>query len=695
MRALALGQIGTEVLGGIRRSSSSSEVLLAVGVLTILAVLVVPLPPMLLDLMLAFSISLSLLILITSLFIERPLDFNSFPTILLIATMLRLALNLATTRLILSSGHEGSGAAGHIIEAFGRFLMQGNFLIGAIVFAILVIVNFVVITKGSGRIAEVGARFSLDAMPGKQMAIDADLSAGLIDEDTARRRRKELEEESSFFGAMDGAAKFVRGDAVAGLLITAINLIGGLVIGTAQMGMSISDAAHTFTLLTIGDGLVSQIPALIVSVAAGLLVSKAGVEGRTDTALIRQLGAYPKALGMTSAISLILALMPGLPTMVFLFIASISGYAAWQAAKRQAALVEPKNDGLPAAQGEEAMSSVLVMDPIRLELGYALLSLIGEKATPRLTDQIKALRRQLALELGFVLPSVRIQDNIQLPANSYTLKIKEMEAGRGDIRASMLLVMDPHGQPINLPGEPTTEPTFGLPATWISPALREEASLRGMTVVDPATVVTTHLTELVKDNLADLLTYAETQKLLGDLPADWQKLVQDLIPARISMGGLHRVLQGLLTERVSIRDLPTILEAIGEALAHSQNTVVVVEHVRSRLARQISTMFTSDRGYIPVVTLSPGWEQTLGEALVGSGEERQLAMAPERLQEFVRAVRDTFEALAMRGELPALVTTPSLRPYVRSLIERFRPSTTVLSQNEIHPKSKIKTMGQI
>ncbi|WP_191061603.1 flagellar biosynthesis protein FlhA [Geminicoccus harenae] len=695
MRTIALGGIGRELLGGLRRSGASSEVLLAAGILTILAVLVVPLPPMLLDLLLACSVSLSVLILVTALFIERPLDFNSFPTVLLIATMLRLALNLASTRLILSSGHEGSAAAGHIIEAFGRFLMQGNFVIGVIVFAILVIVNFVVITKGSGRIAEVAARFSLDAMPGKQMAIDADLSAGLIDEQTAKRRRKELEEESSFFGAMDGAAKFVRGDAVAGLLVTAINLVGGLVIGVAQMGMGVADAAHTFTLLTIGDGLVSQVPALIISVAAGLLVTKAGVEGRTDSALLRQLGAYPRALGLTAVISLILAVLPGLPTLVFLLIAAGSFYAAWHATRRATAPVPAEPQPAPAATGDEPIASVLVMDPIRLELGYGLLGLIGENASPRLTDQIKALRRQLAIELGFVLPSVRIQDNIQLPANSYTVKIKEMEAGRGDIRANMLLVMDPQGRPISLPGEPTTEPTFGLQATWISPALREEASFRGLTVVDPATVVTTHLTELVKDNLAELLTYAETQKLLSDLPPEWQKLVGDLVPARISMGGVHRVLQGLLAERVSIRDLPTVLEAIGEALTHSQNTVVIVEHVRSRLARQISTMFTGEGGYIPVVTLSAGWEQALGEALVGNGEERQLAIAPDRLQQFVRSVRETFEALALRGELPVLVTTPALRPYVRSLIERFRPSTGVLSQNEIHPKARIKTMGQV
>ena len=696
MNPALFGPTGLDWLKRMRRSGTSGEVLLAIGVLTILAVLIVPLPPILLDLFLAISISFSILILLTSLFITKPLEFNSFPTVLLIATMLRLALNLASTRLILSQGHEGTASAGHIIEAFGKFLMQGNFVIGIIVFAILVIVNFVVITKGSGRIAEVAARFSLDAMPGKQMAIDADLSAGLIDEKTAKKRRKELEEESSFFGAMDGAAKFVRGDAVAGLMITGINLVGGLIIGVAQMGLGVAEAAHAYTLLTIGDGLVSQVPALIISTAAGLLVSKAGVEGRADTALTGQLGAYPRALGITSVISVILALMPGLPTLVFLAIGGLSGFCAWLVAKR---LIEAEAAATAAprarAAAEEPISSVLSMDPIRLELGYGLLGLIGEGATPRLTDQIKALRRQLAIELGFVLPSVRIQDNIQLPANTYVLKIKAMEAGRGDIRAGMLMVMDPQGRPITLPGEQTTEPTFGLQAAWISPHLREEASFRGMTVVDPATVVTTHLTELVKDNLADLLTYAETQKLLSEMSPEYQKLVQDLVPARIAMGGVHRILQGLLTERVSIRDLPTILEAIGEALNHTQNTVLIVEHVRSRLARQISTMFTSEGGYVPIVTLSMDWERTLGEALVGTGDERQLAVPPDRLQQFIRSIRDMFEGLALRGELPVLVTTPSLRPYVRSLVERFRPSTGVLSQNEIHPKARIKTLGQV
>ncbi|MCB2052613.1 MAG: flagellar biosynthesis protein FlhA, partial [Geminicoccaceae bacterium] len=534
---------------------------------------------------------------------------------------------------------------------------------------------------------------------GKQMAIDADLSAGLIDEKAARARRKELEEESAFFGAMDGAAKFVRGDAIAGLLITFINLIAGLIIGVGQMGISFAEAAHSYSLLTVGDGLVSQIPALIVSTAAGLLVSKAGVSGRADKALLGQLGAFPHALGVTSGLLLVLAILPGLPALPFMALAAGSGWLAWklravkQADERRAiAEAEPAQ---PAAPAEEPISSALHIDPVRLELGYGLLPLIGEGAAGRLTDQIKALRRQLAGELGFVMPSVRIQDNIQLPANTYVIKIKELEAGRGDIRPNMLLVMDPQGGEVTLPGEQTTEPTFGLAATWVAASLREEATFRDYTVVDPATVVTTHITEIVKDNLADMLSFAETQKLLKELDEDYQKLLADLVPQRISTAGIQRVLQGLLAERVSIRDLPLILEAIGEALSHTQNIVFVVEHVRARLARQISTSVTRPGGYLPMLALSPDWEGAFADALVGQGEERQLAMDPGRLQGFIRVMRDGFEAQAMRGELPVLVTSPAIRPYVRSIVERFRPSTVVLSQNEIHPKTRIRTLGQI
>jgi len=697
--AVEIGDIRSSWMPQLKRTLGQSDVLLALGVVSILVVLILPLPPILLDLFLALSITFSVLVLLTSLFIEKPLDFSAFPTVLLIATMLRLSLNLASTRLILSEGHAGPAAAGHVIEAFGGLIMQGNFVIGIIVFAILVIVNFVVITKGSGRIAEVAARFSLDAMPGKQMAIDADLSSGLIDEATARHRRKELEEESAFFGSMDGAAKFVRGDAIAGLLITFINLIAGLIIGVGQMGISFSEAAASYTLLTVGDGLVSQIPALVVSTAAGLLVSKAGVTGRADVALFGQLGAFPRALAVTSGLMTVLAILPGLPALPFLILAAAAAGLAWQSRRKidaataaKAAAAEPAT---PAPAAEDPIQSALQIDAIRLELGYGLLTLISDSHQGRLTDQIKALRRQLAAELGFVMPSVRIQDNIQLPANTYIAKVKEMEAGRGDIRANMLLVMDPSGGKIQLPGEATTEPTFGLQAMWVSPSLREEASFKGYTVVDPATVVTTHLTEIVKDNLADMLSFAETQKLLRELDEDYQKLLADLVPQRISTAAIQRVLQGLLAERVSIRDLPLILEAIGEAVGHTQNIIFIIEHVRARLARQISMACTGPQGYVPIVTLSPEWEQAFSEALVGQGEERQLALAPARLQDFIHALRDRFEALAIKGELPVLVTSPAIRPYVRSVVERFRPSTLVLSQNEIHPKSRIRTLGQV
>lgn len=688
---------GGTLISRISESLKQGDIALALGVLGILVVLILPMPSLVLDLLLAISITFSVLVLLTSLFIEKPLHFSSFPTVLLIATMLRLALNLASTRLILASGHEGTAAAGRMIEAFGGFIMQGNFVIGLIVFAILVIVNFVVITKGSGRIAEVSARFSLDAMPGKQMAIDADLSAGLINEEEAKTRRRELEAESSFYGAMDGASKFVRGDAVAGLMITFINLIGGLIIGVGQIGISFSEAAQSYTFLTVGDGLVSQIPALIVSTAAGLLVSKAGITGRTDRALFGQVAANPRAMATTSGLLTVLALMPGLPMFPFATLAVVSGLVAWRVSNAsQDEALEPSDVPPETEQPqEELISASLAIDPLRLELGYGLLALIGEGDGPKLTDQIKALRRQLATDMGFIMPPVRIQDNIQLPANNYAIKLKEIEAGRGDLRAGMLLVMDPRGERITLPGEETTEPTFGLPAKWVAESVREEANFRGYTVVDPATVLTTHITEIIKDNVSELLSFAETQKLLDELSKDYQKLVDDIVPAKISVGGIQRVLQALLAERISIRDLPLIIEAIGDVVGNSQNIIVITEYVRSHMARQISNAHTSEAGYIPIVTLSPSWEQAFSDALVGQGDERQLAMAPSQLQDFMAQLQEGFEHQAMRGELPVLITSPSIRPYVRSIIERFRPSTVVLSQNEIHAKARIRTLGQI
>lgn len=676
------------------------DVWMALGLLFILGAMVIPLPSFIVDLGLALSITFAVIVLMTVLFIDRPLDFSAFPTILLIATLIRLTLNISTTRLILSHGHEGETAAGEVVKAFAGFVMSGDFIIGVIVFAILTIVNFVVITKGSGRIAEVAARFTLDAMPGKQMAIDADLSSGLIDETEARRRRRDLEDESSFFGAMDGAAKFVRGDAIAGIIITFINIAGGIAIGIFRHDMEVSAAADSYVRLTVGDGLVTQIPALLVSVAAGLLVSKAGVSGGAEKTMFRQLGNYPMALGLTSVLMMTMGLVPGMPLIPFLILSGGTAYAAFTMHQQQQTTKRQEHAAAEAAKvqvkpAEESISKTLAMDHIRLELGYGLLALVNSDAGQKLTDQIKGLRRQMASDMGFIMPAVRIQDNLQLQPNAYVIYIKEIEAGRGEVRPNMLMVMDPRGDTITLPGENTVEPTFGLQAMWVSPHYREEANFKGYTVVDPPTVMTTHLTEVIKDNIPELMTYSETQKLLDEMGKEQQKLVSDVIPSQITVTGLQRVLQNLLAERVSIRDLSNILEGVAEASAFTRNLTLITEHVRSRLARQISDDHTSSVGYIPILTLSPEWEQNFAESLVGQGEDKQLAMQPSLLQSFIRHVREVYEKHAMMGENPVLVTSPAIRPYVRSIIERFRSQTAVLSQNEIHAKAKIKTLGMI
>jgi flagellar biosynthesis protein FlhA len=678
-----------EVWGWVARG----EVALALGVILIVVLLIVPMPKMVLDLLLAVSITMSVLILMTALLIKKPLEFTAFPTVLLVSTLYRLGLNLASTRLILSHGHEGPESAGQIIKAFGQLMMQGNFVIGVIVFAILVIVNFVVITKGSTRIAEVSARFALDSMPGKQMAIDADLSSGLIDEAAARKRRKDLEQESTFFGSMDGASKFVRGDAMAGLIITFINAIGGVLIGVLQHGMAPGAAASSYILLTVGDGLVTQVPALIVSIAAGFLVSKSGVEGSADKALVAQLATNPVSLGMVSAAAGVVGLIPGMPMIPFAALAIGAGMLAWRMGHKKPE-AEPVPEAKPTDE-DEPIATALAMDDVKIELGYGLLSLINDLEGRRLTDQIRALRRTLAGEFGFVMPPVRILDNMRLGNQSYAIRIKEMEAGAGEVRLGCLMAMDPAGRQVELPGDHVKEPAFGLPATWIDDGLREEATFRGYTIVDPATVLTTHLTELLKDNMSDLLSYGEVQKLLKDLPAEQKKLVEDLVPSVVSATTIQRVLQALLRERVSIRDLPTILEGIAEAAPHTTSVTQLVEHVRTRLAKQLCFQNKADDGTLPIVTLAPDWEMAFNDALIGPGEEKQLALAPSKLQEFIAGVRDAFERAALNGDAAILLTSPTIRPYVRSLIERFRGQTVVMSQNEIHPRAKLKTVGQI
>jgi flagellar biosynthesis protein FlhA len=686
----------------LKKITKYSDIALAFGIIGILMVLLFPVPTGLLDLLLAFSIATSIIILMTTLFIAKPLELSVFPTILLVTTLMRLSLNIASTRLILADGHLGTEAAGHVIEAFGSFVMQGNVVIGLIVFLILTIINFIVITKGSGRIAEVAARFSLDAMPGKQMAIDADLAAGLINEATAKVRRQTLEDESTFYGAMDGANKFVRGDAIAGLVITFINLVGGMIIGILQRKLNFDTAIQTYTILTIGEGLVAQIPSLIISLASGLLVTKSGIIGSADKAIFGQLGQYPQPLFMTAVVIFMMGLAPGLPFIPFAIlsiIASTIGYIIYSAQQKEvtaaSAVAQKESKSDAVGDNVDAITESLQLDAIRLEIGYGLISLVNNQKNQRLTEQIKALRKQIAKDFGFVMPSVRIQDNTQLDNETYVIKIKELEAGRGVVRADKLMVMDPKGQLINLPGEDTQEPAFGLPAKWINETHKDEALFYNYTVVDPATVITTHLTEVIKENITELLSYSETQKLLDEIGEDNKKLVKDIVPDLVSISTLQKILQNLLAEMISIRDLPTILEAVADAVRIHKSLTSITEFVRHRLARQICHHNTNSEGFIPIVTVSPAWEQVFTQSLVSDGEDKQLSMMPSKLHEFVARVKQVYDEQALNGYIPVLLTSGTIRPYVRSIIGRFRPATVVMSQNEIHYRAKIRTLGVI
>ena len=700
MRSIVFGIKNSKFTRKFLDAGKQKDIIFAVGILFVISFLIFPVAPGVLDYLLSISIAFSVLILLTVLFIDKPLDFNAFPSVLLVVTMFRLALNISTTRLILANGDLGPSAAGHVVEAFGFFVMQGSVVIGVIIFGILTIINFVVITKGSGRIAEVAARFSLDAMPGKQMSIDADLSAGIINENQAREKRKTLEDENTFFGSMDGANKFVRGDAIAGLIITFINFIGGIIIGVVQKGMSFDTALQTYTLLTIGDGLVAQIPALIVSISAGLLVTKSGVHGSVEKAIFQQLGRYPQALAACCGLLLIMSLMPGIPFFPFTIIGLLCAAFAYtlNKNKKEAQIAEKKSKEEPKQRElsqEEAIVQSLHIDYIRIELGYELLQMVDSSDEYKLTDQIKALRKQIAKDLGFVLPSVRIQDNMQLNPKSYIIKIKDIECATGEIEPCKILVINPIDDKIEINGEDTIEPAFGLPARWIEKSAKEEALFKEYTVVEPITVISTHLTEIVKENITELLTYGGTKKLLSNLEGDHSKLSEEVVPGQITVVTFQRILQSLLSESVSIKDLPSILEAISEIANTTTNITRMVEHIRSRLSRQICNSLLNDEGFIPILILSSNWEQIFIESLVGENDNKHLAMQPSKLHEFVERVNAELNRVAASKVVPVLLTLPMLRPFVRSVIERFRPTLTVLSQNEIHPKVKIKTFGQI
>ncbi|MCG6121764.1 MAG: flagellar biosynthesis protein FlhA [Microvirga sp.] len=673
----------------------------AVGVVLILMILFLPIPPILIDLGLAISIALSVLILMVALWISKPLEFSAFPTVLLLATMLRLALNVATTRVILSEGPSGEGAAGHIIEGFANLVMSGDFVIGVIVFVILVTVNFLVITKGATRIAEVGARFTLDAIPGKQMAIDADLSAGVIDEKEAQRRRRELEEESSFFGAMDGASKFVRGDAIAGIIITAVNLFGGIVIGTTRHGMSLGDAADVFTRLSVGDGLVTQIPALVVALAAGLLVSKGGNKGAAEQAVLGQLGGYPRALVVSASVMGLLALTPGLPTLPLAALAMLLGFVAWAAPRKKAreeARVAALAQEADVREQEETRDSVkesLKTAEIELTLGKQL---SAELLTARneLAARVGKMRRKFARQYGFVVPEIKLSDSLTLAPKSYEIRIHGTAVATGELRVGEVLVITGEAGKPDVPGDPVREPAFGMNAVWVSESYAAEVKREGFTPVDIVSVLLTHLSETIRNNLPHLLSYKDMRALLDRLDPEYKRLIDDICPSQISYSGLQGVLKLLLAERVSIRNLHLILEAIAEIAPHVRRSEQVVEHVRMRIAQQICGDLTEGMA-LKVLRLGTRWDLAFHQAVKrdGKGEVVEFDIDPRQLEEFGAAASTAIRERMREGHNFALVTAPEARPYVRMVIERLFATLPVLSHVEIPRGVEIETLGSI
>ena len=577
-------------------------------------------------------------------------------------------------------------------------MVGGDFIIGIIVFAILVIINFIVITKGSTRIAEVAARFSLDAMPGKQMAIDADLAAGVINEEEAKTRRKTVEEESAFFGAMDGASEFVRGDAVAGLVIVLINVGGGILIGMISHGLSLGQAMNNYTVLTMGDGLVTQIPALIVSLAAGLLVTKGGTKGATNEAVLGQLSSFPKALYMASALMLGIGLLPGFPLAIFVPLSAALGlfghlmqnHLEAKLADEERLAAQAVTEELPPA---DPVAEMLQIDDVRLDLGSALVPMITS-ADAALPGKVKSLRSLFIQDFGFVLPAVRIKDSAEVTAKSYSISLQGVEAARGEIEPLMLMVINPTGEPTGLQGKETREPTFGLDAIWVDESTASEAELQGMTVVDPESVITTHLTEVIKEHMPEILTYAATQDLVTGLDKDYQKLLSDSSSNSPSVM-LQHVLQALLSERVSIRNLPRIVEAVAEASANTQNIRTVIEHARGKLSKQICQSLADAQGYVPVISLSGDWDQELTASIATTNGEETFLMSPSRVQELVLAIRKEIQKFSEADEWPAILVSPQARPYVRSILERVSPMTQVISHNEVHRKASLRTVGTV
>ncbi len=673
-----------------------SDIWASMGIVGILMLMIIPLPPMVLDLCLSFNITLAILILIISLYTDKAVEFSIFPSLLLATTLFRLSLNVASTRLILLHGNEGMDAAGSVIEAFGQFVVGGSFVVGLVIFIILVIINFIVITKGAGRIAEVAARFALDAMPGKQMAIDADLNAGLIDEAEARRRRDEISDEATFHGAMDGASKFVRGDAIAGIIITLINIGAGFIIGVMQKGMPMAEAAQNYTILTIGDGLVGQVPALIISTAAGMLVTRSAGKENFGDELKKQFVRYSKALWTVAGILLLFALIPGMPFLPFLTLAlglSFVAYRLDKAEKTEAAetLIERPE---PVEEGDEDYEQMLNVDLIELEVGYGLIPFVDAAQDGELLTRIQSIRKQFALSSGFIVPPVHIKDNLQLSPNQYTISLKGVQIATAEMMPGYYMAMDPGTVTETIKGIPTEEPAFGLPAIWITEDRREQAQIAGYTVVDCTTVMATHISEIIKQHAHELLGRQETQNLIDNLARTYPKLVEELVPNVLSLGNIMRVLQNLLGEGVSIRDLRTILETMADYAPMTQDTDVLTEYVRHALSRSISTAHVQADGTISVVTMDPAVEELIQNSIQHREHGNFLALDPQVAQKIL----DSLSSLVSNfsgGQQPVLLVIPQIRPHVRRLTERYFPSLAVLSHNEIAANMKIKSIGTV
>ena len=681
--------------------NSGQDLGFAVGIVLILTVLFLPLPAWIIDIGLAFSIALSVLILMVALWIQKPLDFSAFPTVLLLATLLRLSLNIATTRLILSNGHQGVDAAGHVIAGFADFVMGGNFVIGTIVFVILITVNFLVITKGATRIAEVGARFTLDAIPGKQMAIDADLNAGVIDDKEAQRRRRELEEESAFFGSMDGASKFVRGDAIAGIIITAVNVFGGMVIGVTQYDLSVAQAGEVFTKLSVGDGLVTQIPALIVSLAAGLLVSKGGTRGSAEKAIFSQLGNYPRALTMAASVMFMLALAPGLPFVPFAVLGGVLGSIAYLVPRRRAhakALEDQRVKDAADVAADELRQSVresLKTIEIELCLGKQI-STAFLRQHNELVQRVGKMRRNFARQFGFIVPEIKLTDDLAIPPKTYQIKIHGTIVASEELRIGDVLVVVGDGPRPDVPGDETREPAFGMKAIWVPETLSNNVKREGYAPVDIMSVLLTHLREVIRSNLSQLLSYKDMRTLLDRLEPEYKRLIEEMIPGQLSYSGLQAVLKLLLAERVSIRNLHLVLEAIAEVAPHVRRAEQLAEHVRTRMAQQICGDL-AENGSLKVLRLGNRWDLAFHQSLKrdAKGEVVEFDIDPRLIEQFSTEASKVIRAHMDQGHQFALVAAPDARPYVRMVTERLFATLPVLSHVEIARGVQVKSLGTI